>query len=186
MGYVIGVVGPIASGKSVLVDRLIDLGFINLRVSSEIKDIATKEGIPLERGPLQDLGDRLRRDHGEGYLAEQLVKRIEPGKNYVIDSIRNPGEIDVLRKVEGFMLVGFDAPIERRIDWIVKRQKKGDPKTREEIISMEARDRGEGQDGAGQQVWKCYEGSEKKLYNDKELKDIQYQVDDFLKEVGVI
>jgi len=181
---IIGVVGPIASGKSVMIELLIENGFTNLRVSDVLKEEATKLGIPLERKPLQDLGNKLRAENGEGYLAEQLVRKMDDGRNYVVDSIRNPGEIEVLKRIPGFVLIGFDAPIEKRIQWIVLRNKFGDPRTEQEIREMEARDRGEGEGNNGQQVWKCYEMADLRIVNDGNLEELFIKINEVMKEAG--
>src|SRR3989338_3983822 len=181
---IIGVVGPIASGKRVMIELLIENGFENLRVSNELKEEAKRLGVALDRKPLQDLGNELRKKYGVGYLAEKLAMKLDENKNYVIDSIRNPGEIEVFRRIPGFILVGFDAPLEKRLQWILLRNKFGDPKTEDEIKKMEARDRGEGEDSSGQQVGKCYDLADLKVYNDGSLDDLFIKINGVMKEVG--
>jgi len=46
---IIGITGPIASGKSVLVEMLRERGFEYYRISEEVRDEAKKIGIPMER-----------------------------------------------------------------------------------------------------------------------------------------
>lgn len=183
---IIGVVGPIASGKSVLVEYLIDKGFINLRVSDEIKEIATKRGIAHERGPLQNLGNELREKYGPGFLAERVMEKIKPGKNYVIDSIRNPGEIEIFRNMDEFIVIGVDSPPEDRLRRIVSRNKSGDPKTIEEIKDMDARDRGAGEKSSGQQVGACYDMSDYQLMNDGTMEALAEKISQLMANLDVL
>jgi len=52
---------------------------------------------------------------------------------YIVDGIRNPGEIDELIKInqgeDKFYLISVDAPREKRFEWIIKRARSSDPKT---------------------------------------------------------
>ena len=133
---IIGITGPIASGKSVFVDMLIERGFVYYRLSDEVREEAKKLEIPIERTALQNLGNAMREKFGNGYWAERLSKKMGQGKNYVIDGIRNPGEIESLKKLVNFVLIGVDAPIEKRFQWILARNKDTDPKALEDGVHM--------------------------------------------------
>ena len=183
---IIGVVGSIASGKNSFVEALTSKGFINLRVSDELKELARQKGIPLERKPLQDLGNELREKYGQGFLAERVMEKIIPGGNYVIDSIRNPGEIEIFRNHDDFVLIGVDAPVEIRLQRILSRKKPGDPKTIEEAREMEARDRGEGENKSGQQVSACFELSDYKLVNNGTMQELNSKIALLLKDLDVL
>ena len=169
---IIGITGPIASGKSVFVDMLIERGFVYYRLSDEVREEAKKLEIPIERTALQNLGNAMREKFGNGYWAERLSKKMEQGKNYVIDGIRNPGEIESLKKLGNFVLIGVDAPIEKRFQWILARNKDTDPKALEEIKAMESRDRGAGEASHGQQSQKCYEMANAYVMNDGTYDDL--------------
>lgn len=177
---IIGVTGPIASGKNEIVNKLIKKGFINLRVSDSLKELAKKQGIPLEREPLQNLGNELRKKYGAGYLAEQLTLKIEPGKRYVVDSIRNPGEVETLKKLKDFVLIGFNAPYEKRIEFLLARKKAGDPLDKDEIKAIEERDRGKGEDAHGQRVDDCFEMAHHKIINEGSLEELNKKVENLL------
>jgi len=183
---IIGVVGSIASGKNSFVEALTAKGFINLRISNELKEIAKEKGISLERKPLQDLGNALREKYGQGFLAERVMEKITPGNNYVIDSIRNPGEIEILRNHNDFVLIGVDAPLDIRLQRILDSNKPGDPKTWEEAKEMEARDRGEGEKESGQQVSACFELSDYKLVNDGSREELNSKIALLLKDLDVL
>ena len=180
---IIGITGPIASGKSVMVDMLIERSFVYYRLSEEVREEAKKLGIAIERKALQDLGNAMREKFGNGYWAERVIKKMEPAKNYVIDGIRNPGEIEILKKLGNFSLIGIDAPVEKRLQWILARNKDSDPKTIDEIKAMDARDKGVGEQDHGQQSVKCYEMADAYIANDGTFEQLKEKVTDLLEEI---
>ena len=149
----------------------------------KVREEAKKIGIAIERTALQDLGNAMREKFGNGYWAERLSKKMEAGKKYVIDGIRNPGEVDVLKKMGNFVLIGVDAPVEKRFQWILARNKDTDPKTLEEIKAMESRDRGAGEASHGQQSQKCYEMADAFVMNDGSFEDLTKKFADLLEEI---
>lgn len=180
---IIGITGPIASGKSVLVEMLIERGFVYLEISEEVRKEAEKLGVAIERKALQDLGNAMREKYGNGYWAERAISRIEKGKNYVIAGIRNPGEIEVLKRLGEFRLIGIEAPLERRLQWILARKKDSDPKTIEEIKAIDARDRGVGEASSGQQSAKCFEMADVYIQNEGTFEDLGKKISELLETI---
>jgi len=180
---IIGVTGPISSGKNVIIDMLIERGFFGYNLSEEVREEAGKLGIPIERKSLQDLGNAMRQKYGNGYWAEKITAKMIGGKAYVIDGIRNPGEIEVLKKLGNFVLIGIDAPIQKRFQWMIARNKDSDPKTIEEIKAIDARDRGVGEEGSGQQSAKCYEMADVFINNDGTFEELSAKVGDLLEDL---
>lgn len=180
---IIGITGPISSGKNVIIDMLIERGFIGYNLSDEVREEAKKLGIPIERKPLQDLGNAMRLKYGNGYWAERIRDKAEEGKKYVVAGIRNPGEIDVFKKLGNFVLVGIDAPIEKRFQWIIARNKDSDPKNLDEIKAIDSRDRGVGEEGSGQQSSKCYEMADVFISNDGTFEELSAKVSDLLEDL---
>ena len=91
---IVGITGPLASGKNVLVQMFVEKGFKRITLSEEVREEARKKGIEIERTNLQDLGNEMRQLYGPGHWARRLIAKIDAGKNYVIEGIKNPGEID--------------------------------------------------------------------------------------------
>lgn len=180
---IVGIVGPIASGKNVLGEMLIEKGFVLLKLSVEVKEEVKMRGLPIERASLQDIGNEMRAKNGNEYWAERVIRKMEPGKNYVVDGIRNPGEIEALRKLSDFILVDVDAPIEKRLQWIIARNHDGDPKTIEDIKAIDARDMGIGEAEHGQQTSKCQSMADVHITNDGTLNELTEKLDEFLESI---
>ena len=107
---IIGVVGQIASGKGILVKYLNEkFGFVSFSLSSIVHAELNKSGIKkFTRQTLQDIGDELRRRNGDDILTRRLYEVIK-GQNHdkiVIEGIRNPAEIEFLKKNANFILIG--------------------------------------------------------------------------------
>ena len=180
---IIGITGPIASGKSILSETLSEKGFTKLSLSDEVREEAKLRNISIERKNLQDLGNLLRKEKGKGYWAERLIDKIIPKKDYIIEGIRNPGEIEVLRKLSDFVLVGINAPIEKRFQLIISRNKSSDPKTLEEIKEMDERDLGKGEDHLGQQTKACFELADHFIENKSTIQELKENFQDLLEKI---
>ncbi len=186
---IIGVVGQIASGKGVLVDYLIkNLGFISFSLSSIIHEELKKRKITeFDRKILQDVGDELRKKHGDGVLAKLALEKIKESKltnkNYVIEGIRNPGEIEFLKKQKNFVLIGVKAYRKIRYKRLLSRAKPWDPKNWSDFVKVDRRDYGVGQKKSGQQVGKCLAYCDYVLTNNKDLKDFQRKINNLIKKL---
>ena len=181
---IVGVTGPIASGKSVLAEMLVDKGFIRLTLSEEVRDEARKRNLAIERTNLQNLGNEMRQKYGNGYWAERLIAKVKPGKNYVIEGIRNPGEVESLRKLRNFVLIGVTAPIDQRLHWIMGRNKDSDPKSLNAIRAIDARDRGVGEGESGQHTDACFELADSYIHNNSTFEDLREKASELVNELG--
>lgn len=180
----IGLVGPLASGKGEVANHLKNLGFKTFSLSDKVREEATRRGLVLKREVLQDVGDDLRAEFGNQILAERTAFDLigETG-NIVIDSIRNPGEIKYLQNFLNIKIIGIDAPVENRIVWYVERARERgeDDPDMTVFIKSSLRDRGVGQSANGQQVDKCLELADIVFYNSGTKKEINNEVDQYLK-----
>ena len=120
-----GVTGPNASGKGEVCHFLAEIGFDVHSLSDVIRDEATRRGLPPEREHLIRLGNEIRATGGAGALAQGILPRL--GRRCVIDSIRNPAEVEVLRELPRFVLIGVQAPVELRFERSRGRARPGDP-----------------------------------------------------------
>jgi len=180
---VIGLVGPIASGKGVLIDHLKDFGFDVYSLSDEVRKEARTRNLSLTREVLQNLGNELREKFGDQVLAERaLFSAIRVEKNLVFDSIRNPGEIFYLRNFTDIKIVGVDAPPEIRAKWYLQRAKERgeDVPDLDHFFKVSLRDSGFRENTSGQQVDKCLQLADIKLHNTGTKDDILKALDNFL------
>jgi len=180
---IIGLTGGMVSGKRTIAEHLIKKGFIALTFSSDVLDIELKNrNITITRKSQQDLGNEIRKKEGAGGLAKKLIKRIEPNKNYVLDGIRNPGEIAELRKQKDFILIAIDVPQEQRFKRIIARNMQRDPKTWDEFLIADKRDFDDGLP-SGLQIKKCMEMADYTIINDCSLEEFEKRFEKILEKI---
>ena len=166
---ILGFTGTFGSGKTTIADYLKAKGFQFITISDLVREEARKRGLSIERKVLQDIGNEMRERYGVGFWAKKVLEKINKETDCVVDGIRNPGEIEELRKVPGFVLLSFDAPVEERLKRLVdkegvrKERADSDPTDVKEIRRLEVRDRGEGEPLFGQQVGRCMEMADFKV-----------------------
>lgn len=178
---IIGITGRIACGKEAVSNFFIKKGFNHNFLSKELREELEKRGIEVSRKNLQDLGDELRLKEGNGFLAKRILEKLGKG-NFIIDGIRNPGEVWEFRKQKDFVLIAIDAQQKIRYERSIYRSKTSDAKTWEEFLKMDQRDFGDKID-SGQQVGKCMELADFKIINDSTLEDLYTKLEKLYGEI---
>jgi len=157
---IIGLTGKNAAGKGEVAKHLQEKGYVYFSLSDELRKEATNRGLVHSRENLISLGTELREKEGVGCLALKINKQIDSLKkegktHFVVDSIRNPGEIEELRKNKDFVLMGIHTDAKIRFERLLKRGRTGDAKTLEEFKDYEEKENKTS--GSGQQLGKCLE-----------------------------
>jgi|SRR3989338_10790236 len=185
---IIGVTGTLCSGKGVIVEFFKKKGFVSISLSDILREEANINNIELTRENLQKLGNLIREKHGSGVLAVLALEKVKDKDNVIIESIRNPGEVEVLKNNKNFKLIGVNAPRELRIERLLKRynesSRKEDPISREEIINKIDIDEGKNQSSSGQQVIECLKMIDFYILNDRDLDYMHEELEKFFKELN--
>lgn len=137
---IIGLTGKNGGGKGEVAKYLAERGFQTLSLSDVIREEAERFGKPVTRDVLVELGNRLRKEFGASILAERIFARLDPEKNYSIDSIRNPAEVQVFRRRRDFFLIHVQAPQKLRFERLKQRGRENDPRTFEDFLALEAKE----------------------------------------------
>jgi dCMP deaminase len=174
----IGLTGRNAAGKGEAARYLQTKSFYYYSLSNVIRDEIRARGEEPTRERLIIVGNELRQRHGASVLAERILAKIEDDKHYIIDSIRNPAEVDAFRAAKHFKLLRIDAPAEVRFKRIVSRRRESDPRTFEEFVELENRE-AEGDD-TSQNLVKVELMADHTLLNDGVLDKLYAQIDDLL------
>src|SRR5262245_46584251 len=170
---ILGLTGPNAAGKGEVAAYLKSRGFAYHSLSDVLREEMERRHLPPTRENLIALGNELRAAGGPGVLAEMVRQRL--GSRDVVDSIRNPAEVEVLRRVPGFTLIGVDAPIEVRFNRAKKRARPGDGLTLEEFREKEARENSP--DPARQQLAATFALADHEVGNGGSLDQLRGKVD---------
>lgn len=132
----IGLTGKLAAGKGEIAKILESSGFSYHSLSDVIREELKKEGIEASRENMIRKGNELREKYGASVLAIKIKELFKDDDN-IIDSVRNPFEVNELRKLENFHLLGVDAPVELRFKRLKARARKGDVMTLDEMKKAE-------------------------------------------------
>lgn len=184
---VIGLTGSIGSGKEVVKDILMkrfNCWYVHL--SSMVKGELEKKRSGYDRKMMQDLGNELRKKYGAHILAKIAVDYMQRDKEMlIVDGIRNPGEIEYLRKKFGkdFVLIAVDAPQQLRFERIAKRARPTDPKALEEFVVLDERDQGKGEPDYGQQTVKCSEQADFVIVNNGTAEEMENKVNEIIQKI---
>ena len=183
---IIGLTGLNGSGKTSVANYFIKKGFRYDSLSNVIREQLESRGVRLTRENLIDEGNQLREEFGAGVLAKKIVERInydgEFQTNIVIDSIRNPEEVEELRKLEGFYLISVEAPVRLRWEWVNSRKREGEEVSFEEFKKIEKVD-GLTKNKKGQQVVLCQKKADIHVINNKSIEEFKLKLYDVLAEV---
>ena len=169
----VGLTGPNASGKGEVASHLRALGFEVYSLSDIVREEAARRGLPPEREHLIRIGNLLRREGGAGMLASRLLPRL--GERAVVDSVRNPAEVAVLRGLPHFVLLGLRASVEHRFQRSRGRGRPGDPTTLGEFRDRERQENSD--DPAAQQLEATFRLADHVIDNTGDLAELRRAVD---------
>jgi dephospho-CoA kinase len=154
---IIGITGAFGSGKSTAADYFEKKGFVRITLSSFLEEEATRRNlIPITRKDLQDIGNEWREIFGKGILAQKALEKAQKdlSQKYIVDGLRNTGEIEVFRKNADFQLLAIVCDRVTRFDRLQK-VKRREELTWELFEKLDARDLGTENSGNGLQVASC-------------------------------
>lgn len=166
---ILGVSGPYGAGKGEAIAFLRERSFYALSLSDVIRDELRLRGEAETRERMIETGNAMRAAAGPAALAERLLSQLLPDRNYVIDSIRHPAEVEALRRAgSGFRLLWVDADEATRVERLRRRGRGGDPVTLDALRRLEGRELAS-DDPAGQQLLAVRELADFHVRNDADL-----------------
>jgi dephospho-CoA kinase len=177
---IIGITGTLGAGKGTVVDYLVNnKGFMHYSVRGLITEELNKRGMPVNRDTLTNLANELRADNSPAYLIELLFeKAYQNGKNCIIESIRTPGEIALLRNKKNFFLLAVDADSKVRYNRIWQRASETDNISFETFQANEKREM-ESTDINKQNLSACINQADYVITNNGNINELNQQVEDF-------
>jgi dCMP deaminase len=176
---IIGLTGRNAAGKTEVSQYLIGRGFEHYSLSDEIREETIRSGLEIKREILIDVGNELRRNHGAGVLAERVLERLADDRDGVVDSIRNPSEVAVLRKRKDFTLLFIDADQSIRYERSRLRDREGAAGTLEHFVEEEQREL-DSEDPTSQQLLATERLADLKIVNNGTVEDLHGKLEEVL------
>lgn len=175
----IGVVGTFAAGKDTVAEYLVEKGFSHYSTGDLVRAYITDNQLGgLDRDNLRKIATKLRAEKGTGILVEMALA--DQSRPMVISGIRNPGEVNALKKAGG-TLIAVDAPIERRYAWAKARGRLDDVVTSEDFKRQEAAE--ETDNPAAPQITAVIALADFDVANDGSLADLHQKIDTVLEHL---
>jgi dCMP deaminase len=179
---ILGVAGLYAAGKGEVIAFLRERSFYAYSLSDVIREELASRGLEETRERMIEVGRALRAQHGEAVLAERIRAKLLPDRNYVVDSVRHPAEVEALRATPGpFHLLWVEAQEGVRFGRLRARRRGGDPRTLEELRELEGRELGS-EDAAAQQLHAVQALADFTVRNDSTLEALHAAVQEVLEE----
>ncbi|MBD3388137.1 MAG: AAA family ATPase [Candidatus Altiarchaeales archaeon] len=178
MRLIVGLIGRIASGKSIVADHLVkEHGASYYRFSDVLRDMLLRLQMPNTRENLQNMGLALRRLFGDGILAEALKADIEEDGSglIVVDGIRYQDEFDMVKDLGGVIL-HVTSPERVRYERVLKRATRGEAE-----ISFEEFKRNEDKE-TERLIDELGENSDHTIENNGTIDGLKRQVEDFVRD----
>lgn len=179
---IIGVAGCYASGKGEAVAFLESRGFSALSLSDVLREELAARGVAETRESMIETGNALRAAEGPAVLARRLLRRCAPDRNYTVDSVRHPAEVDALREAAaGFRLLWIEAGENLRLTRLQQRGRPGDPQEIEALRRTEGLELEGGGDPAGQQLLAVRKLADFELRNEGALEALHSELQRWLR-----
>lgn len=172
---IIGLTGKNGSGKGEVARFLTASGYEYHSLSDILRDELSSRGTAITREVLIAIGNELRAAHGAGVLAERTLGKLGAETHAVVDSIRNPFEVEALRRRKNFFLLAVDADPALRFARAKNRNREGEATTYEAFLAMEARE-AQTADPTTQQLNRTAEMADAVVCNNGTIDDLHEQV----------
>lgn len=200
----VGVTGLPGAGKGSFIDLLRQLlaeRGITTRyysLSDELREEARRRVLPVERPVLRAIANQLREEHGSGVLSLMVVQKVyqdlvalpdETTPVVIVDSIRNPEEVRVLRQELGkqFVLVAVEAPLEVLVKRLAARARFDEPeaivKQKEAARKMIMGESGKNEPAYGHNITDCVEMADWHVDNSDSLETLDKEIRRFIEEM---
>ncbi|VVB61389.1 Cytidylate kinase [uncultured archaeon] len=181
MKTIIGIIGPIASGKDTVADYISKkLGMPIFQTSSVLREIARQRNIPETRKDLILLSRELAAEFGKDYLVKSLLQKAE--NNCIITGMREIGQIEYLRKNTKFILISVNADVKTRFERLKSRHHIDEGKTFEEFLANEKE---EDTKNNVQRLSECMKFADYKIENNSDLDSLFRKTDGILAKIMI-
>ena len=138
--HIIGLTGRNASGKGTVASFLMKSSFVYHSLSDTLRAELKSKNLEESRENLIKIGNVLRKEGGPGILADLMVPNLNSLENHIIDSIRNPFEVNSLKREYSnhkFTLIAVGASPETRYERLKQRNRSGDSSSWEQFLVQE-------------------------------------------------
>lgn len=135
------VTGMPGSGKDEFIKVAKTLGWIDIHMGDEVRKYAKLNNIPSVDSEIGKFASMERQTFGKEIWAKRVWDDMHPGKNYIIDGLRNLEEFEYFKsKDSGLILVAIYTEREERLKRILRRNRPDDVHSHDELVSRDDRE----------------------------------------------
>lgn len=181
---IIGITGSLGAGKGTIVEYLVSQkNFKHYSVSGYLTEELEKQKRKIDRDGMREIANEIRTKYGPDYITKVLFERAkENGGNTIIESIRNPKEVEFIKNNGGVMFA-VDADQKIRYERISSRGTSKDSVTFEEFKIQEEKE-SQNTDPNAQNLPKCILLSDYKFDNNSSIEKLYEQVEKTIQEIS--
>lgn len=172
----IGLTGTNGSGKGEVALFFTENGYDYFSLSDVIRNELKRKKQKITRDNLIRMGNRMRERSTPDILARLVTKKIKG--NTVIDSIRNPKEIEFFQNQGNFILLAIDAPAAERFERVKKRGREESASSLQEFLAKEAEEMST--EERSQQLHACMEMADHRIINEGTVEELRKKLEEFL------
>lgn len=184
---VLAIVGPMAAGKGTFIEILKKKGFESSSTSDRIREEIIRRGLQITRNSLTEVANDLRSQFGNDILSKRTAEYLGNAKSdyFVIDSIRNPKEIEFFKSQYDMKVVAITADQKIRYERFIERKTNSEPMSFEQFCDIDNKElHGDG-GSHSQRVEDCMKMADKTLENNGSVEDLEKRVDEMLAEFNI-
>lgn len=183
---IIGLVGPIASGKGTVIKFLLNNNYTSYSLSDRIREEIISRGQKVTRETLNIVSNDLRKTFGNDILAKKTADLIKKSQtnNVVIDSIRNPDEVKFLKQKFGMKLIAVTADQKKRYKLFIKRVENSQAMTFEEFKLLDDKELSGTSGQHSQRVKDCIKMADFTIDNNGTIEDLKTKVEKILSKIN--
>ena len=178
---IIGITGTLGAGKGTIVEYLVEKkGFRHFSVRSLLIERLEQQNKAVNRDSMMLLANELRTQNSPAYMAEELYKlALNSNADSIIESIRTPGEVELLRSKGNFSLFAVDALPEIRFQRVLLRNSETDKIDYSTFLENEEREM-DSSDPNHQNLKKCIEMADVVFQNNGSKENLFKQIENCL------
>lgn len=173
---IIGLTGTNSAGKGEVANYLKRKSFSYFSLSDEIRRELEKRGTGEDRDNLTKIGNEIRKKEGPAALAKRVIPKLIG--DCIVDSVRNPAEVDELKSLPDFKFIAIDAPVVLRFERARLRGRSENADSLEKFKANEERENSE--DPKAQQLNKTIALADAVIINDGTLEELHKKIEETL------
>ena len=178
MASVIGVVGPIGSGKDTVSDYIAKkYGYTIVSYRDIVREETEKAGMEPTRENLQKIGGGYREKYGDDYFAKKVMEKAKHLEKVVLKDMRRSSDVSVPKQYfkSEMIIILVEANEKTRLERMKERSRLSDPHTMEELRKQETREK-------ELHFTDSFSMADVKIENKGSLEDLYRKIDQIMKD----